>query len=74
MEEDAECADDEVEATAPHEEIPFSPSDSEDSQLPRYRSRDTWDDKISLLVEGEPLSYSEVVYEEVWRQAMNEEM
>ena len=38
MEEEFECVDDGVEVTAPHEEIYSSPSDSEDNQLPRYKS------------------------------------
>ena len=83
MEEAFECVDDEVEFTAPHEEISSSPSDSEDNQLPRYRSLiDLYsetnsiplDDQTFLLADEAPLTYSEAAQDEVWRQAMKEEM
>ena len=83
MEEDFECADDEVEVTAPHEEISSSQSDYEDSQLSRYRSlTDLYsqtnsiplDDQTCSLADEEPLTYSEAAQDEVWREVMKEEM
>ena len=74
--------DKETEVSTPHEEI-SSPSVSEGSQSPRYRSLIdlytettpiTQDEQVCLLSGEEPLTYSKAAQEEVWRHAMREEM
>ena len=74
--------DEETEVSTPHEEI-SSPSISEGSQPPRYKllidlytetTPITQVEQVCLLSEEEPLTYSEVPQEEVWRQVMREEM
>ena len=68
--------------STPHEEI-TSPSVFEGNQSPRYRllidlyietTPITHDEQVCLLSGEEPLTYSEAAKEEVWRQAMREEM
>ena len=80
LEEDS-ASDEEV--TAPHEEISSSSSNSEDSHLLRYKSlTDLYsetnyiplDEQTCLVADKEPLTYFEAAQDEVWRQAMKEEM
>ena len=63
--------------------ISSSQSVSGGSRPPRYRSLAylyfetnpiTPNDQTCLLVDEEPLSYSEATEDELWRQAMSEEM
>ena len=72
-----------MEVSTPNTEMTSSSSVSKDNQPPRYMSLSvlyseithiTQDEQNYLLSGEEPLSYSEVAQEEVWRQAMREEM
>ena len=76
-------SDEEVEVSTLNTKMTSSSSVSEDNQPPRYRSLSdmysettpiTPDEQAYLLSGEEPLSYSEAAHEEVWRQAMREEM
>ena len=71
-----------MEVSTPNTEMTSSSSVFED-HLPRYRSLSdlyfettpiTQDEQAYLLSDEEPLSYSEAAHEEVWRQAMREEI
>ena len=75
-------SDEEVEVSTPNTELTSSSSVSEDHP-PRYKSLSdlyfettpiTQDEQAYLLSSEEPLSYAEAAHEEVWRQAMREEM
>ena len=76
-------SDEDMEVSTPNIEITSSPSISEGSQSQRYKSLIdlysettpiTQDEQACLLLGEEPFSYSEAAQEEVWRQAMRDEM
>ena len=71
------------EDNAPHDEITSSSNNSEDSHCLRYRSlTDLYsktnsiplDEETCLVADEEPLTCLEAAQDEVWRQAMKEEM
>ena len=72
-----------VENNSPPNEVTSSSNSSQDSHSPRYKSLtdlysetspNPMDEQTCLVADEEPLTYLEAAQDEVWREAMKEEM